>query len=272
MGRLFLGTSGYSYKHWKGIFYVSELPQSRWLEFYCQHFDTVELNVTFYRLPPRKTFEGWYQKTPPGFCFAAKGSRFITHIKKLKDCLQPLRAYKENARGLGEKLACILWQLPPNLKFNRERLADFCQLLQNEYPEKRHAFEFRHESWLNQECYDILSTHAFALCIPVGPGYPRAVQMTAPFSYIRFHSGEVLGNSCFTDKELSQWATRIKGWLKEQDIYIYFNNDASGFAIANAKKIEEFYLCLIPLGNILFFHKNAAGGDPDQRITSGLVS
>ena len=104
MGTLFLGTSGYSYKHWKGVFYPSDLPQARWLEFYCQHFDTVELNVTFYRLPKRQTFEGWYRRTPPHFLFAAKGSRYITHIKRLKDCREPVRAYRENAAGLGDKL------------------------------------------------------------------------------------------------------------------------------------------------------------------------
>jgi uncharacterized protein YecE (DUF72 family) len=240
MGRLFLGTSGYSYKHWKGIFYPSNLPQSRWLEFYCQHFDTVELNVTFYRLPNQQTFEGWYQRTPPHFLFAAKGSRFITHIKRLKDCCEPLRAYRENAAGLGEKLAVVLWQLPPSLLLDGDRLKEFCQSLQDEYPEKRHTFEFRHESWLKKECYDILASHGFALCIPISPDYPREEQMTAPFSYFRFHHGEVLGNSCYTDKELKQWANKISEWLKERDIYIYFNNDVFGFAIDNAKNLRNY--------------------------------
>ena len=240
MGRSFLGTSGYSYKHWKGIFYPSGLPQSRWLEFYCHHFNTVELNVTFYRLPARKTFEGWYNKTPPNFVFAAKGSKFITHIKRMKDCRQPLQAYKENAAGLGEKLAIILWQLPPNLQCDRERLMEFCRLLGNEYPEKRHVFEFRHESWLKKDCYDILASYGFTLCIPISPDYPRVEQMTSSFSYIRFHSGEVLGNSCYTDEELALWATKIREWLTERDLYIYFNNDALGFAIDNAIKLRNY--------------------------------
>ena len=136
MGRLFLGTSGYSYQHWKKVFYPAGLAQSRWLEFYCEHFATVELNVTFYRLPKQAVFAGWFQRTPADFVFAAKGSRFITHIKKLKDCREPLLAYKENAAGLKEKLAIILWQLPPNLQFNKERLQEFSQLLADEYPEK----------------------------------------------------------------------------------------------------------------------------------------
>jgi uncharacterized protein YecE (DUF72 family) len=242
MGRLFIGTSGYSYQHWKGVFYPRDLSQARWLEFYCEHFDTVELNVTFYRLPNQQTFAGWYQRTPPDFCFAAKGSRFITHIKKLKDCGQPLHLFKENASALGEKLACILWQLPPHLPYNDERLEAFCRLLADEYSEKRHAFEFRHESWFQKECYDILSAHGLALCIPVAPGYPRKEQMTASFSYIRFHSSETGSNSSYTDKELQQWAGKIKQWLKQRDVYCYFNNDAQAFAIANAKKIRDYLI------------------------------
>ena len=240
MGRLFLGTSGYSYKHWKEVFYPPDLSQTRWLEFYCQHFDTVELNVTFYRLPNKQTFAGWYQRTPPQFLFAAKGSRFITHVKRLKDCREPLKAYRENAVGLAEKLGIVLWQLPPNLQFDRERLREFCQLLHDGYPEKRHAFEFRHRSWLHDECYDILNAYGFALCIPVSPDYPRIEQVIASFSYIRFHNGEVLRNSCYTDEELRVWATKIKKWLKERDLYIYFNNDAFGFSIDNAKKLRDY--------------------------------
>ncbi len=240
MGRLFLGTSGYTYKHWEGIFYPTGLPQSQWLEFYCQHFDTVELNVTFYRLPSRKTFEGWYRKTPANFIFAAKGSRFITHIKRMRECRQPIKVYKENASGLKEKLAIILWQLPPNLTFNRKRLQEFCDLLKDEYSEKRHTFEFRHKSWLQEDCYDILASHGFAICIPLSPAYPREERMTAPFSYMRFHSGEILSTSNYTDEELTQWGDKIREWLKERDLYLYFNNDAFGFAVENAKKLRNY--------------------------------
>jgi uncharacterized protein YecE (DUF72 family) len=240
MGRLFIGTSGYSYQHWKEVFYPRDLSQVRWLEFYCEHFDTVELNVTFYRLPKEQVFAGWYKRTPPDFCFAAKGSRFITHVKKLNDCRQPLQLFKENASALKKKLAIILWQLPPNLHYNNERLAEFCRLLADEYPEKRHTFEFRHESWLQEECFDILKAHGLALCIPVAPELPRQEQMTAPFSYIRFHSSETRANSSYTDKELAQWAEKIRRWLKEYDVYVYFNNDARGFAITNAKQLREY--------------------------------
>ena len=151
-----------------------------------------------------------------------------------------MRAYRENAAGLGAKLACILWQLPPMFQYDGERLREFCQLVQDELPEKRHVFEFRHESWFHEECYDCLSAHGFALCIPVAPGLPEAEQMTALFTYIRFHGGAVRGNSCYTDKELEQWAEKIKGWLKEYDVYVYFNNDARGFAVANAKTLREY--------------------------------
>lgn len=239
MGRLLIGTSGYSYKHWKGGFYPPDLSQARWLEFYCQHFDTVELNVTFYRLPKQETFEGWHRRTPSHFLFAAKGSRFITHIKRLKDCGEPVRAYRENAAGLGDKLVCVLWQLPPMFLFDGERLREFCQLLQDELPEKRHTFEFRHESWFKEECYEILSVHGFALCIPVSPDYPRVEEMTAPFTYIRFHGSASRRNSCYTDEELRGWAVKVKKWLKVRDIYVYFNNDISGFAIDNAKNLRK---------------------------------
>jgi uncharacterized protein YecE (DUF72 family) len=240
MRKLLIGTSGYSYKHWKGVFYPSGLPQTRWLEFYCEHFDSVELDVTFYRLPARKAFEKWYQRTPPHFLFAAKGSRFITHVKRLKDCREPLRAYRENAAGLGDKLAVVLWQLPPGLRFDGERLREFCRLLHDEYPEKRRTFEFRHESWLQKESYDILASHGFALCIPVAPGYPREEQMTAPFTYIRFHGDAVRRNSCYTDKELRNWAAESRKWLEGQDLYISFNNDALGFVIDNAKNLRNY--------------------------------
>jgi uncharacterized protein YecE (DUF72 family) len=158
----------------------------------------------------------------------------------LNDCGQPLQLFKERAFALGEKLACILWQLPPNLHYNTERLQEFCQLLAAEYPEKQHTFEFRQESWLQEECYDILRGHGFALCIPVAPGMPRQEQMTASFSYIRFHGGASRANSSYTDKELEQWAAKIKQWLDERDVYCYFNNDAQGFAIENAKKIRDY--------------------------------
>ena len=148
--------------------------------------------------------------------------------------------FKENAAGLGEKLVVVLWQLPPTLTYKQERLTEFCELLRNEYSEKRHVFEFRHESWLQEECYDILASDSFALCIPLAPEYPRVELMTSPYSYMRFHSGETLGNSCYTNEELSHWATKIRTWLTERDIYIYFNNDSLGFAIDNAKKLRNY--------------------------------
>lgn len=244
MGRLFLGTSGYSYRHWRGVFYPKDLPAYRWLEFYCEHFSTVELNVTFYRLPERKTFKSWYKRTPPDFTFAVKGSRFITHIKKLKDCSEPLNAFREAADSLGDKLGVILWQLPPSLHYDKDRLEEFCHLLSGSYPDKRHAFEFRHESWLNDECYTILRNHGQALCIPVAPGLSRVEECFPPFGYIRFHGGEIRRDSCYTDKELKAWAAKIANWLDRYELYIYFNNDAYGFAIANAKKLSEYLFAL----------------------------
>src|SRR4030042_824334 len=142
---LFIGTSGYNYPHWwNGVFYPPDLPQRRWLEFYAEHLDSVELNVSFYRLPKKETFEGWYHRTPQGFFFAVKGSRYITHIKRLKECREPLSLFLDHAGSLKEKLGMILWQLPPRFRFQKERLEEFCVLLSTLPRSKglRHAFGF----------------------------------------------------------------------------------------------------------------------------------
>jgi uncharacterized protein YecE (DUF72 family) len=236
MTNLYIGTSGFNYEHWSsGVFYPKGLPQSKWLEYYAKYFDTVELNVTFYRLPTEKTFESWYKKTPKNFHFAIKGSRFITHVKKLKDVKDSIRYQTENSAPLKEKLSVILWQLAPNFKTNPKRLEDFIQLL----PKGRHAFEFRHESWFCPEIYDILKENKAALVLADSPSWPYHEEITADFIYLRLHGGQSLYSSNYSDKELKAWADKIKKWLKKNDIYIYFNNDARGFAIDNAKKLKD---------------------------------
>jgi len=236
--KVFIGTSGYSYLHWwDGVFYPSHLPQRKWLEFYAQSFNTVELNVSFYRLPKKATFEGWHRRTPEDFVFAIKGSRFITHVKKLKDCQEPLKLFLENASGLKEKLGVILWQLPPGLHLDRERLRDFCRLLcGNEISRGiRQAFEFRHPSWFCREIYDLLQEHNFSLCIAHSQRWPCQGVVTAPFVYLRFHGGTVLYGSNYSDGELEEWSSKAQRWLDEgRTIYAYFNNDAHGFAVQNA--------------------------------------
>jgi len=238
MPRVFVGTSGYTYRHWwDGVFYPRTLPQKEWLEFYSQFFDTVELNVSFYRLPNRNTFEGWYQRTPGRFHFSAKGSRFITHIKRLRDCAEPLGVFFDHALGLKEKLNVILWQLPPTFKVNLSRLKEFCSLLTEvsaSHP-VRQAFEFRDESWFCPDVYRLLREHNFSLCVAHSSTLPYVERATADFVYVRFHGGESLYGSNYSEGELRDWSKRITGWLGEGlDVYSYFNNDAFGFAVKNA--------------------------------------
>jgi uncharacterized protein YecE (DUF72 family) len=238
-----IGTSGYNYPHWwNGVFYPSDLPQRKWLEFYAEYFDTVELNVSFYRLPRKEAFEGWYKRTPKKFSFAVKGSRFITHIKRLKDCREPLSLLLDHASSLKEKLGVMLWQLPPRFKFQKERLEEFCVLLSTLPRSKflRHAFEFRDESWFSQEAFKILEQFHFAFCIAHGSGLPLMERVTSDLVYLRLHGGEVLYASNYSDRELNGWAEKIQDWRKKGKIVlVYFNNDAYGFAIKNALTLKK---------------------------------
>ena len=240
---ILIGTSGYNYPHWwNDVFYSSRLPQRRWLEFYAQNFDTVELNVSFYRLPKKEAFKSWYQRTPKRFSFAVKGSRFITHIKRLKDCREPLSLFFDHASALKEKLGAVLWQLPPKFKFQQESLEKFCVLLSTLPRSKilRHAFEFRDESWYCQEVFRILEEFNFAFCMAHGSVLPFIEKSTSDFIYLRLHGGEVLYGSNYSDKELRQWAEKIGHWKGTGKIvFVYFNNDAYGFAIKNALTLKK---------------------------------
>ena len=240
---IFIGTSGYSYKHWgDGVFYPPELSSAKWLEYYCQFFDTVELNITFYRLPKKETFRSWYKRTPDNFTFAVKGSRFITHIKKLDGCEEVVELFFAHAQELREKLGVVLWQLPPGLPFEEQRIKKFCQLLKS-LPLSQNisqAFEFRHESWFCPELFNLLEDYNFSLCIAHSPRWPYREKTTANFVYLRFHGGEGLYDSNYSDRELEGWADKAKPWLSEgKSIYAYFNNDAYGYAVKNALKFKE---------------------------------
>jgi len=243
MPKTYVGTSGFSYKHWSdGIFYPKDIPQRKWLEYYTEYFNTVELNVSFYRLPKESVFEGWYRRTPENFIFVLKGSRFITHIKKLADCNDSIEFFFNSAKELKEKLGVVIWQLPPNFHVNAERLQKFCELLEENKVAKdtKHVFEFRHESWFRDEIYEVLRKHNFSLCVAHSRCWPYEEVATADFVYMRFHGGEVLYGSNYSDEELQGWAAKAKKWLSEnRDIYAYFNNDAYGYAVYNAKKFRE---------------------------------
>jgi uncharacterized protein YecE (DUF72 family) len=243
MGKIFIGTSGYIYSHWEGIFYPGGWPRSKKLEYYCQHFNTVELNNTFYRLPGEKAFEGWYKRAPKNFIFAVKVSRFITHVKKLVDCKEPWRIFLKRALILKEKLGPLLFQLPPFLKADPEKLRNFLNLITQTLCHStsrslRFAFEFRNESWCNEEIYKILKEKNCAWVVVDSPSWPKVYQVTADFVYVRMHGSKILFGSKYTKKELDDLAQRIKKWKKQNlDVYVYFNNDAEGFAIENAKEL-----------------------------------
>ena len=234
-----VGTSGWNYSHWRGPFYPQGLPPTRWLEFYAQHFDTVEINATFYGRPKASTFQKWYEATPPGFLFSVKASRYITHIKRLKDVEEPLERLYHDLKPLKEKLGVILFQLPPNLSFKKEIIEIFLQLLDPSIPI---TIEVRHESFHTREFFRLLEKHNVAFCISETAGrYPSLVyKITADFTYIRLHGSRVLYASCYTHEELGEWAQRILSW--GVDAYIYFDNDAQAFAPINAQELKEILL------------------------------
>ncbi|MCL4458863.1 MAG: DUF72 domain-containing protein [Chloroflexi bacterium] len=228
-----IGTSGWVYEHWKGIFYPEGLPQAQQLRFYTAHFPTVEINYSFYHLPSRANFESWREQTPEDFVFAVKASRYLSHIKRLLNCAEPLGRFLENAAGLGSKMGVILFQFPPHWGKNIERLSAFLNLLP---PNRRYAFEFRHPSWLSFNVYATLREHNCALCLPDHPTMPLDLQLTADFTYIRMHGGAY--SIGYSDEELEIWAQRIKEYVRQNiQVYVYFNNDAEGYAVSNARKL-----------------------------------
>jgi uncharacterized protein YecE (DUF72 family) len=237
-----IGTSGWSYKHWEnGKFYPPELRPPEYLAFLARSFPTVEINYSYYQLPPRKTFELWHRKAPPGFVFAVKASRYLTHMKKLKDPEEPLERLLGNASGLESNFGPLLFQFPRRWDLDLERLAAFFEALRK-YPAHRYAFEFRHKSWLVPEAYELLRANTAALCLPIGWGIPLAIELTADWTYIRFHGGE--RSHFFEDDELAPWAARIRQWRAEGvDSYSYFNNDTlwqgRPAAIDNARRLSE---------------------------------
>lgn len=230
-----IGTSGWTYPHWRGVFYPENLPQSRWLAFYSEHFDTLELNASFYRQPARQTFENWKDKTPEAFLWSVKANRYITHIKKLREPADSLNRFYEAAFGLGEKLGVVLFQLPPSLRFNEDIFRAFLDL----QPENQKvAFEFRNPSWLNDGVYELLRRKKAAFCISDTAGrFPYAEAVTADFVYIRLHGSKILYGSSYSDEELKTWAEKIKGW--KRDAFVYFDNDYEGYAVQNALRLKE---------------------------------
>ena len=240
MTNYLIGTSGWHYDDWRRRFYPQEIKKSVWLEFYSRHFTTVELNNTFYRLPSEATFNNWYNATPDDFVFAVKSSRFITHIKKLKDTHEAVGNFMSRAALLREKLGPVLYQLPPGRHRDDELLEAF---LTNLPPGYKHVLEFRHESWLVDEVYDILRRYRAGICVFDMPDLSCPLLATTNFAYIRFHGKDSLYASCYSDAELADWAENIKMLAHNLEaVYIYFNNDVRGFALKNAETIRNLLI------------------------------
>ena len=226
---IYLGTSGWYYKHWARRFYPAGVVQHDWLGYYATKFSTVEVNNTFYRLPSQKMVQGWDEKTPDDFVFAFKGSRLVTHLKKLRNTADALHVFYERMKLVGHKLGIILWQLPPSLSLDVPLLEGFLAELD---PGIRQAVEFRHQSWFTPEAYRVLEQYQVGLCIISAPTLPTIITTTAPFSYIRWHGKAALYATNYTDRELEDWAKTIRA-LPVDDVYGYFNNDAFAYAPTN---------------------------------------
>jgi len=234
-----IGTSGWHYKHWRGCFYPEELKSSEYLSWYVRHFKTVEVNNCFYRLPTESAVENWRNSTPADFCFAVKGSRFLTHIKRLRDAEAGLDTFLSRMGLLQQKFGPILFQLPPNWHVNPERLENFLQALPRKHP---CIFEFRDPTWYQPEIYDLLRRYGVGLCIHDWGGQRSPAELTAEFTYIRFHGATGRYQGEYTREMLEKWADLIYRWRQQlKEIYVYFNNDVGGHAIRNALLLQGWF-------------------------------
>jgi uncharacterized protein YecE (DUF72 family) len=243
-GRVHVGCSGWQYKHWRGDFCPAELPQSRWFAHYALSFDTVEINNSFYRLPPAETFAKWREQAPQRFIYAVKASRFLTHMKKLKDPYDPLVRFFENARELGSRLGPVLYQLPPNWPLNLERLELFLQTLSKVEADLKvgpydHVLEFREPSWYDDRVFALLDQHRVALCLHDMEGSATGRIAVGPFVYVRYHFGDRKYGGTYDDQRLDAWSRWLSGQASAgRDVYAYFNNDTGGHAPRDAIRLR----------------------------------
>ena len=236
-GRFFAGTSGWSYNHWRGLFYPADLPQREWFAHYSRHFATVEINYTFYRLPTAKIFVRWREQSPSGFAYALKAPRAITHLKKLRDSAEPLDRFLERARLLGDRLGPILYQLPPNWQCDTTRLSEFLHLLPEDLPQ---AFEFRDQSWYCDRVLALLRERNVAFCYSNLPGLACPLLATGSLVYARMHGVGVKYGGCYSMAQLQDLADRLQDFLSlGHDVFVYFNNDALAYAVENAYDLRH---------------------------------
>jgi uncharacterized protein YecE (DUF72 family) len=240
-----IGCSGWNYASWRDGFYRG-LPARRWLERYAARFDTVEVNTTFYRLPSRDAVARWEQTAPPGFLFTIKASRYLTHVKRLRELGPGLERFYERIEPLlrSPKMGPILWQLPPTFKRDDDRLAAALA----ELPGGRHCFEFRHESWFCEPVERLLAGAGAALVFADHPDRTyQTFEPTADWVYVRLHHGHRGRRGNYSESELEEWTKRISGWGRDRDVYVYFDNDWEAFAVANALRMRALLGLAVPV-------------------------
>jgi len=238
LGRAFVGTCGWNYDGWRATFYAGR-PKREWLGFCAQRFSAIEVDATFYRLQTRETFRRWRNETPPNFRFAIKANRYLTHNKKLLDPLPAIVLERSRSAGLGGKLAAVLWQLPHSLHRNLEKLEGFVRALQH-WRSARHAIEFRHESWFDEEIIACLRKRHIAVCQSDAADWPLWDAVTTDLVYVRLHGHNVTYASGYTETELRNWARRVRRWMREgRNVHVYFDNDAFGNAPHDALRLID---------------------------------
>jgi uncharacterized protein YecE (DUF72 family) len=233
-----IGCSGWNYDDWRGRLYPQGLGKPRWLRRYAESFDTVEVNSTFYRLASRQAAARWAEDTPPDFVFAAKASRYLTHVRRLRDIEQGVARYYERIEPLVEsgKLGPVVWQLPANFRRDDDLLEAALRAL----PGGRHCFEFRHESWFTKPVYELLSRHRAALVIGDHPKWPfQARELTTDWTLVRLHHGRRGRRGNYSEREIATWARRLAQWRRLAEVFVYFNNDWEGFAVDNALSLKR---------------------------------
>jgi uncharacterized protein YecE (DUF72 family) len=239
-GSIYIGTSGWHYRHWVGKFYPDGVRPDGQFEYYRKYFTTVEVNNSFYRLPSAETFERWKKGAFPGFLFAVKASRYITHMKKLTDVRSSTRYFFENVVHLGRKLGPILFQLPPGWKCNAERLSSFVGGLPSRH---KYAFEFRNSTWYNDEVYRILRKHNSSFCIYELAGHVSPDVITANFVYVRLHGPGAKYAGSYSNDALQAWADKCRKWKSQGlNVFVYFDNDADGYAVFNAMTLKKMVM------------------------------
>jgi len=240
-GAIHIGTSGWSYGHWKEIFYPKGLPATRWLPYYAGIFPTTEINGSFYRLPTVETVEKWVQQVPPGFLFCPKISRYLTHMKKLKEPEGPLERFFEVFAPMRAAMGPVLVQLPPQLAFHYETAEHFYRLLRRSYGGYAFVMEVRHKSWLTDDSLTLMAGHDIGLVISQsGNAFPYSEMVTATHVYVRFHGPGALYASPYNDALLERFAGKFRGWMEEgHEVWVYFNNDIHGYAVEDARRLMQ---------------------------------